>query len=510
MAPVWPALKRAAACRRATRSAATRIDARGFRRGIETEPHEHRPAQRLARVRVVPFVRYALEAGRGIRADVGEVLSRPLDRFVDDRSDEVVAVAGQLVPVAAAAVDEDRVAGDVVRRLLDRFRDDHRQRIAHVTHAITDERRPRRRGRGGAVAPLARAVDDRRAAPLLGCHGIDHFGLAPELALAAPRVERGRHRSAGQLVDEAGEPAQALRIRKGIASLPLRRVAMGPLDDASSDALLSALIEPSGRRLQPPERRAILRAAAGNPLAQKWATRALETVGAIAKIKAGPEVLHSTLGRHAARAIRAAMLADLGADVVVAELLQGLGYRLFTFVGTGTVLAWGVVAALLIGAPRICGVWGDLDPAAGGIIAAGPQGSNYVIRFLNVPEFYFGGLNTFTITLRPDASFRVDYGVTDALLSAVAGRSPGGGASDPDTTDLSTAPQPLGQNAETVYEEFFLGIDLANLHLEYAPCGSQVGVPDGGVVFHHQDECHAAPPTWACRWRPRVLRHPNA
>jgi len=51
--------------------------------------------------------------------------------------------------------------------------------------------------------------------------------------------------------------------------------------------------------------------AAGNPLAKKYATQALETVGAIARIKAGPEVLHSTLGRHAARAIRAAMLADL-------------------------------------------------------------------------------------------------------------------------------------------------------------------------------------------------------
>jgi hydrogenase large subunit len=51
--------------------------------------------------------------------------------------------------------------------------------------------------------------------------------------------------------------------------------------------------------------------AAGNPVAAKWATQALETVGAIAKIKAGPEVLHSTLGRHAARAIRAAMLADM-------------------------------------------------------------------------------------------------------------------------------------------------------------------------------------------------------
>jgi hydrogenase large subunit len=51
--------------------------------------------------------------------------------------------------------------------------------------------------------------------------------------------------------------------------------------------------------------------AAGDPRAKKWATQALETVGSIANIKAGPEVLHSTLGRHAARAIRAAMLTDL-------------------------------------------------------------------------------------------------------------------------------------------------------------------------------------------------------
>ena len=51
--------------------------------------------------------------------------------------------------------------------------------------------------------------------------------------------------------------------------------------------------------------------AAGDPLMTKWATRALETVAAISGKKAGPEVLHSTLGRHAARAIRTAVLADL-------------------------------------------------------------------------------------------------------------------------------------------------------------------------------------------------------
>lgn len=51
--------------------------------------------------------------------------------------------------------------------------------------------------------------------------------------------------------------------------------------------------------------------AAGDPLVKKWATTALETVGAIAKKNVGPEVLFSTLGRHAARAIRAAVLSDL-------------------------------------------------------------------------------------------------------------------------------------------------------------------------------------------------------
>ena len=51
--------------------------------------------------------------------------------------------------------------------------------------------------------------------------------------------------------------------------------------------------------------------AAGDPLMNKWATRALENVGAIAGKKVGPEVLHSTLGRHAARAIRAAVLSEL-------------------------------------------------------------------------------------------------------------------------------------------------------------------------------------------------------
>jgi hydrogenase large subunit len=43
----------------------------------------------------------------------------------------------------------------------------------------------------------------------------------------------------------------------------------------------------------------------------KWATKTLETAGAIAGATLGPEVLHSTLGRHAARMIRTAVISEL-------------------------------------------------------------------------------------------------------------------------------------------------------------------------------------------------------
>jgi hydrogenase large subunit len=51
--------------------------------------------------------------------------------------------------------------------------------------------------------------------------------------------------------------------------------------------------------------------AAGDPLTKKWATAALERVAKISGKNVTPAVLHSTLGRHAARAIRTAVLADL-------------------------------------------------------------------------------------------------------------------------------------------------------------------------------------------------------
>ena len=51
--------------------------------------------------------------------------------------------------------------------------------------------------------------------------------------------------------------------------------------------------------------------ASGHEPTRKWAGAALEKASAIAGTRLGPEVLHSTLGRHAARAVRAAMIADI-------------------------------------------------------------------------------------------------------------------------------------------------------------------------------------------------------
>jgi hydrogenase large subunit len=52
--------------------------------------------------------------------------------------------------------------------------------------------------------------------------------------------------------------------------------------------------------------------ASGNELVKKWADWMLATAGAVAGVKLGPSVLHSTLGRIAARAIRCATFSELG------------------------------------------------------------------------------------------------------------------------------------------------------------------------------------------------------
>ena len=66
--------------------------------------------------------------------------------------------------------------------------------------------------------------------------------------------------------------------------------------------------------------------AAGHEPTVRWGTKALDLASALAGTKLGPGVLHSTLGRHAARAVRAAVIAELGLkhlDLLIAAVDRG-------------------------------------------------------------------------------------------------------------------------------------------------------------------------------------------
>jgi hypothetical protein len=157
------------------------------------------------------------------------------------------------------------------------------------------------------------------------------------------------------------------------------------------------------------------------------------------------------------------------------------------FVGSNGFLTFGSgdtdftesVAELLAFEPRIAPWWDDLNPAAGGTITALPDGADFLVSWNNVPEFAVANSNSFSVRLRSDGSYTVEYGNVDAV-DGIAGRSEGNGAANPGETDLSTATQPLGQGMFTVYELFTGDGDLDNLGLDFAPC--QLAPPPQIVV----------------------------
>ena len=66
--------------------------------------------------------------------------------------------------------------------------------------------------------------------------------------------------------------------------------------------------------------------ASGHEPTKRWADRALATASAVAGTKLGPQVLHSTLGRHLARAIRTAVICDTAQkhwDLLVQNISKG-------------------------------------------------------------------------------------------------------------------------------------------------------------------------------------------
>lgn len=111
----------------------------------------------------------------------------------------------------------------------------------------------------------------------------------------------------------------------------------------------------------------------------------------------------------------------------------------FSFEQTTAVDLGETVAGLLSGPSRVCGLWDDLNPAAGGSVHAEQDPTNptlFHITFLNVPEFSVGGSNTFQITLHQGGTIEFKYGSV-SLLDCLVGYSRGRGARDPGATDLS-------------------------------------------------------------------------
>ncbi|HXV13607.1 MAG TPA: T9SS type A sorting domain-containing protein [Candidatus Krumholzibacteria bacterium] len=132
------------------------------------------------------------------------------------------------------------------------------------------------------------------------------------------------------------------------------------------------------------------------------------------------------------------------------------------------------IADLMSGPPRIAIMWDDLNPAAGGTITAEQVGADFVITWDGVPEFATTNSNSFTLTLRPDNTFNMDYPGLDAT-DGLVGRALGNGiGNNPGEVDLSAAAEPItGGPGDAVYELFDPGTnDLSGDNLEWDPCPS--------------------------------------
>jgi hypothetical protein len=93
------------------------------------------------------------------------------------------------------------------------------------------------------------------------------------------------------------------------------------------------------------------------------------------------------------------------------------------------------VAELLAGQPRIAGLWDDLDPSDGLVIAS-PDSGGMTIHFVTVPEFFTEKANNFSIRLDRFGKVTLNYlGVL--AQDGLVGLTQGGGAADPGPTDLS-------------------------------------------------------------------------
>ena len=120
------------------------------------------------------------------------------------------------------------------------------------------------------------------------------------------------------------------------------------------------------------------------------------------------------------------------------------------------------------GLPRIAPLWVDLNPSNGGLIV-GKSGTNAAtISFSDVPEFFFGGANSFSVTLNDTGTISLSYGSMTAP-EGISGIAEGGGAAA-NAVDLSTTPTLPASGSS--YEEFIFGLsefDLVGATVDFQP-----------------------------------------
>ncbi len=93
----------------------------------------------------------------------------------------------------------------------------------------------------------------------------------------------------------------------------------------------------------------------------------------------------------------------------------------------------------LSGAPRIAALYADFNPAAvGAEVRAFVLSDRLVVTWDGVPQFGSTRRQTFQADLRSDGSIAFHY-LSISLTDAIVGIFPGGGASEPDPVDLSSA-----------------------------------------------------------------------
>jgi len=122
-------------------------------------------------------------------------------------------------------------------------------------------------------------------------------------------------------------------------------------------------------------------------------------------------------------------------------------------------------AEFLSGAPKIAGLWDDLNSTAGGSVYFTQTSTTFTVTWDSVPEYVSTGANTFSITLDKGSSHvDIDYGdltATDGLAGVSCGGAVTSGFETP--TDLSAlAPSRINLHNQPAVWELFPTNDLAN------------------------------------------------